>query len=232
MTEPASPGEILARAAAYPYAAPLRSFVQIGGEARELPAEGPDLSGRRPVLAYGANAAPSALARKLAALADLPLPVLRAELDDFDIVYSAHVSPYGAVPSTLQRSRGTTVPLFVAYPTEEQSRLLSRTEPNYELHELGDLDLRVDDGRRLVSAGAYLSRHGCLRLDDSEIALAAIEAAERRFPSLGEIEVLERVRHVLAPELSLERFVESSLDPGLAVAHTAVLRGGSRPFEL
>jgi hypothetical protein len=46
---------------------------------------------------------------------------------------------------------------------------------------------------------------------------------------MGEIEVLERVRHVLAPELDLERFVESSLDPGLAAARTAVLRGNAIP---
>jgi hypothetical protein len=224
-------GEILARAAAYPYAAPLRSFVQLGGATLELPPEGPDLSGRRPLLAYGSNAAAPVLARKLAALPDLPLPVLRAELDDFDVVYSAHISPYGAVPSTLQRSPGTTVPVFVAYPTEEQQQLLSATEPNYELRQLRKLSVRTDPGGELSEAGVYLSRHGCLVLDGSEVALAAIKAADRRFPSLGEVEVLERVRHVLAPELDLERFVESSLDPALAAARTAVLHGGARALE-
>jgi hypothetical protein len=64
------------------------------------------------------------------------------------------------------------------------------------------------------------------------VALAAVESAGRRFPALGEVEVLERVRHVLAPELDLGRFVESSLDPGLAAARTAVLHGGSRALEL
>jgi hypothetical protein len=222
----------LARAVAYPYPAPLRSFVQLGEATLELPPEGPDLSGRRPLLAYGSNAAAPVLARKLAALPDLPLPVLRAELDDFDVVYSAHISPYGAVPSTLQRSPGTTVPVFVAYPTEEQQQLLSATEPNYELRQLRELSVRTDPGGELSEAGVYLSRHGCLVLDGSEVALAAIKAADRRFPSLGEVEVLERVRHVLAPELDLERFVESSLDPALAAARTAVLHGGARPLEL
>lgn len=42
--------------------------------------------------------------------------------------------------------------------------------------------------------------------------------------------MLERVRHVLAPELNLERFVASSLDPGLAAARTAVLHGAARPL--
>lgn len=232
MHEPLSTGEILARAAAYPYAAPLRSFVQLGGEAHELPAEGPDLSGRRPLLAYGANAAPSVLAVKLADLPQLPLPLLRAQLEDFDIVYSAHISPYGAVPSTLQRSPGTTVPVFVAYPTEEQEDLLSATEPNYELRRLDAVAVRTELGESLSALGAYLSRHGCLTLEGSEVALAAVEPAGRRFPSLGEVEVLERVRHILAPELDLERFVASSLDPGLAAARTAVLHGAARPLEL
>ena len=88
----------MARAAAYPYEAPLRSFVQRDEEAQELARGLPDLAGRRPLLRDGANAAPPMLARKLATLPHEPLPLLRAELADFDIVYSAHVSPYGAVP--------------------------------------------------------------------------------------------------------------------------------------
>lgn len=230
MEEPLSTGEILARAIAYPYEAPSRSFLQRNGEAHELPLGGPDLSGRRPLLAYGANAAPSVLARKLAPERHTELPVLRAELDDFDVVYSAHISPYGAVPSTLQRSTGTTVPVFVVYPTARQEELLSATEPNYELHRLHDLGLRTEIGP-LDSLDAYLSRHGCLTLSGAEVALAAIEAAARRLAALGEAEVLERVRRVLAPELDLARFVESSLDPGLAHARTAVLRGAARPFK-
>jgi hypothetical protein len=230
--ESLTPGEILARAVAYPYAAPLRSVVQVGTRTRPLPAAGPDLDGRRPLLAYGANAAPAVLGRKLAALPREPLPLLRAELDDFDVVYSAHISAYGAVPSTLQRSPGTTAPVFVAFPTPEQERLLTATELNYELRRLQALHLRVEPEQRLDSLDAYVSRHGCLNVDGSETALAAVVAANRRFPSLGEVEVLDRVRRVLAPELDLEGFVVTSLDPGRAAARTTVLRGGARPLQL
>ena len=230
MDEPLSTGEILARAVAYPYEAPLGSFVQRDGEAHRLDVEDLELAGRRPLLAYGANAAPSVLARKLAPHPHQPLPLLRAELAGFDVVYSAHISPYGAVPSTLQRSPGTTVPLFVAFPTTEQEELLTRSGPNYELHRLHDLELRAEFGP-IGSVDAYISRHGCLTLDGSEVALAAIEATGRRFPSLGEVEVLERVRRVLAPDLGLERFVASSLDPGLAAARTAVLHGAATPLR-
>jgi hypothetical protein len=228
VNDPLSTGEILARAVAYPYEAPLGSFVQRDGQAHRLDPGALEPEGRRPLLAYGANAAPAVLARKLAAHPHQPLPLLRAELSGFDVVYSAHISPYGAVPSTLQRSPGATV--FVAYPTAEQEELLTATEPNYEQHRLHDLELRTDLGP-IESVDAYISRHGCLTLDGSEIALTAIAAVGRRFPSLGEVEVLERVRHILAPELDLERFVASSLDPGLAAARTAVLHGAARPLQ-
>ena len=220
-------GEILARAAAYPYEAPLRSFIQVGGETRELGAEALELDGRRALLCYGANAAPAVLARKLAALPHEPLPLLRAQLGGFDVVYSAHVSPYGAVPATLQASPGTTVPVFVAYATTEQEELLSATEPNYELHRLHDPALQVDGVGQLDAVDAYLSRHGCLALDGAAVALAAVEAEGRRLPALAEPEVLERVRQILAPELDLEEFVATGLDPGLAATRTAVLRGGA-----
>lgn len=231
MAAPRHPGEILARAVAYPYSAPLHSFVQTGGHTVALPpgAE-PDLAGRTAVLAYGANASPQVLARKLAALPRVPLPLIYAELAGFDIVYSAHISPYGAVPSTLQRSPGTTVPVHVAYPSAEQLELLSRTEPNYELEPLRGIELRSELGPDPAHPSAYLSRHGCLALDDTEVALAAVQAERRRFPAFGEVEVLERVRHLLAPELDLERFVESSLDPGMARARSAVLHGNAIPL--
>ncbi len=224
------PGGILARAVAYPYEAPLRSFVQLGARTLDLPEGELDLGGRTPLLVYGANAAPTILTRKLADLPTVALPVVRAELDHFDVVYSAHISPYGAVPSTLQRSPDTTVPVFVAYPTPAQQALLSATEPNYELRRLHELSLRIEAGPAPTALDAYVSRHGCLALEDAELALAAVAAARRRFDSIGEVEVLEHVRHLLAPELDLERFVESSLDPGMAHARSAVLHGNAIPL--
>lgn len=232
MAEDQHPHAILARAAGYPYEAPLHSFVQTGARTAELPrlAE-PDLAGRTALLAYGSNASPGVLSRKLAALPDVPLPLIYAELVDFDVVYSAHIASYGAVPSTLQRSPNTYVPVHVAYPTEEQLAALVATEPNYELRELSGYELHSEVGsEEPAHLHAFISRHGCLSFEEAEVALAAVEANPRRFRALGEIEVLEHVRHLLAPELDLERFVESSLDPGMAAARTTVLHGNAIPF--
>lgn len=204
MADPRAAAEILRRALAYPYATPERSYVYLDGEARELPADGPDLGGRTPLLSYGANAAPEALARKLASLPGVEMPVLRSELEGFDVVYSAHVSPYGAVPATLLESPGTVAPVFVLHPTAEQRALLTASEPNYDLVEVGGME-------------AFRSKHGCLSLDGSPVALAPVRSVGRILPELDEPAVLERVRAALAPELALEDFIRDCVERGGAI---------------
>ena len=196
MADSGETAAILRRALAYPYAAPDRSYHYRDGEPRELPEGGPDLTGRTPLLSYGANSAPEALARKLAALPGVELPVMRVELDGYDVVYSAHVSPYGAVPATLIKSPGTTAPVFVLHPTAEQHALLTATEPNYDLVEVDGIP-------------AYRSKHGCLQLDGSPVALAAVRSGGRTLPELDEPAILDRVRAHLEPQLSLEEFVRT-----------------------
>lgn len=201
MVDPEETAAILKRALAYPYATPDRSYLYLDGEARELPGAGTDLSTRTPLLSYGANAAPDALARKLAPLPGVEMPVLRAELEGFDIAYSAHVSPYGAVPATLLESPGTTAPVFVIHPTEEQRALLTASEPNYDLVELNGMEV-------------FRSKHGPLVIGDSPVALAAIRSVGRTLPDLDEPAVLEHVRAHLAPESSLEEFVRDCVACG------------------
>lgn len=205
MVDSAQREAILKRALTYPYATPERSYLYREGCAEELP-EGFDLRGRSPLLSYGANAAPEALALKLATLPGEPLPVMRSELRDYDVVYSAHVSPYGAVPATLVESPGTVAPVFVLHPTAEQHVLLTATELNYDLVRIGE-------------AQAYRSKHGCLELEGSAIALAAIRSQGRTLPELDQPALLEHVRAQLEPELELEEFI-----------HSCIARGGIKPL--
>ena len=207
MVDPAEREAILKRALTYPYATPERSYLYWEGRAEELP-EGFDLDGRTPLLSYGANAAPEALALKLAALPGEPLPVVRSQLHGFDVVYSAHVSPYGAVPATIVESPGTVAPVFVLHPTADQHALLTATELNYDLVRIGEAD-------------AYRSKHGPLEIDGSAIALAAVRAEGRTLPELDQPAVLERVRAHLEPELELEEFI-----------HACIARGGIKPLRI
>lgn len=222
--------DVVERAMGYPYTAPWRPFVQLGHQTLDPAEVEIEPEERTPMLAYGSNASPEVLARKLA-LSDQPVLVVPAWLDDFDVVYSAHISPYGAIPATLQRSRGTKARVHVVYMTSAQVGLVSATEPNYEAATIEGAVCRVDGGATVVDPSAYLSRHGCLLLDGSEVALSAVQASGRAFAALSEPEAIERVRAALCPDDELDAFVLANVtDPGLSQARSAQLR--RRPLRL
>lgn len=199
MSKRSEPAE---RALGYPYAIPERSYALAGDARGALGAVAPDavevdLAGRTALLAYGSNAAPEVLARKLAAAPD-PVPVIRTALRDFDAVYSAHISTYGAVPATLARSPGTEVRAFVAYLTSEQLELVSATEPNYDLARFDRPSCTLEKGDAPAELNVYLSKHGPLLVDGREIALAEIEASGRRFPQMDQRQIQQRFRAALS----------------------------------
>lgn len=173
----------------YPFAIPERSFVFVHGELRGLGEVEVDTTTRAPLLAYGSNAAPEMLRRKLG---EDPSPalLLRAVLSAFDAVYSDHVSAYGAVPATLHDSPGTELAVFVAYLSPAQHESIALSEPNYELRRLSGVECRLtDDGEVLTELDAYVSRHGPLRDANGSVrSLAAIPARGRVFPTLSQAE--------------------------------------------
>ena len=176
---------------------------------------------RQPVklLSYGANASPVELARKLAGT-DPVVPIALTEVGDIDVVFSAHVSPRGGLGAAVQKSPGTWIEVALAFIAEELVPLIDATEENYTRMTLAQ------------GAQAYVSKHGCLVLDEGEVALSAVRARGRRFPELATIEAVEEVRRRLAPEVPLARFVhENATDPALRAERTTVLRGNARPFR-
>jgi len=210
----------------YPYAVPARTFAQLGHQTLSPDDVEINLTERTPLLAYGSNGSPEVLGRKLALSAD-PVLVEPAWLHDYDVVYSAHISPYGAVPATLQRSPGTAVRVTVLHLTPEQLRLLSATEPNYEASALADARCELAGGGVTTELAAYLSRHGCLLVDGAEVALIAVPARERRFAEMGEPQILEHLRATLAPEESIDSFILANVaDPALAQERSARLDRG------
>ena len=206
---------------------------------RELPLSDlldPDaLRARVPVLAYGANRSPEALERKrsLPGLpADSAIVVLRARLHDLDVVYSAHLSAYGSVGATLQRSAGTSAEVAVLLLAEAQLAALGETEPNYTLAELREVTVVLEGGGRLDHVCTYVSRHGCLTLQGAEVALAAIPAHRRRFRALTQPEVLAAVAARLGHRGELDEFIlENVADPELAAERTRELRRDARRLE-
>lgn len=215
--------DVVERAMRYPYAVPARAFVQLGHQTLSPDDVEIDLAERTSLLAYGSNGSPEVLGRKLALSAE-PVLVEPAWLHDFDVVYSAHISPYGAVPATLQRSPGTAVRVTVLHLTPEQLRLVSATEPNYEATVLANARCELAGGEARTELAAYLSRHGCLLIDEAEVALIAVPARERQFVEMGEPQVLEHLRATLAPEETIDSFVLANVaDPALAQERSARL---------
>lgn len=181
------------RALDYPFGIPSRSYALVDGEAVEVDQVEIDVAERLALLAYGSNAAPEVLSRKLAGAPD-PVPVLRTTLRDFDVVYSAHVSPYGAIPATLARSPGTEARAFIAYLTGEQLDLVSATEPNYDLAHFDHPSCTLEKGAPPAELNVYLSKHGPLLIDGREVAVSEIPAEGRHFQEMTQRQIQEWVR--------------------------------------
>ncbi|HHM04967.1 MAG TPA: hypothetical protein ENJ19_04385 [Gammaproteobacteria bacterium] len=185
------------------------------------------------VLSLGSNAAPEQLRRKYAGLPPpVMVPVIRATLSGFDVVYSAHITRYGSIPAALQAAPATAVEIFVNLLSTEQLAVMHRSESlgqNYAFSRLRGIELRLDGGRDLAEACFYRSRWGLLDLGEGPLALAAIVARGRRFPALSEGEVLVRVRDRLAPGLELDEFIaQNIIDPDLRLARIRQLSAAAR----
>jgi gamma-glutamyl AIG2-like cyclotransferase len=174
------------------------------------------------VLAYGANRSLAGIARKLGTDApDPPVVVTAARLEGFAVVYSAHVSPYGAVPATLQRHAGRAVDVHVLHLDDAQVAAIDAYEPNYQRRRLDGVSLRLEDGTVLDAVEAYISLHGCLAVDGGACGIA-----ER-----DQHAVLELVRDRLAPGQDLDAFILAGIrDPALQASRTAALRADAIPF--
>jgi len=136
-------------------------------------AESDPLPAVRPLIAYGANASPAALAAKVGAT---PVMALAGTLRGWAVVHSAHISPYGAVPATIVPRDGASAVVCVLLCAD--LRALDASEPNYERLALHDLDLSAERLGAVGEADAYVSRHGPLLIDGETVDLGARPQAQ------------------------------------------------------
>jgi hypothetical protein len=198
----------LQRARNYPYAIPQRSFVYRDGAPTAFDAR--LLRGRTPVLAIGSNQSPERLAQKFGHDASHVIPVQRARLADFDVVFCAHIASYGAVPAMLQTSPGAEVSVAVTWLDDVQLAIMHASEmsaANYLFAELLTLRLTLDDGSTAGSAFAYVTTRGHLSHEGAPVALSAIDCAGRRYDARTTGEALELVRERVAPDAHADAFV-------------------------
>lgn len=224
------PTHLMNRALAYPGTVPGGSFaldrrgvVSLGVPDTLDTATIGAAAGRTALLAYGSNAAPEVLRHKLGP--DAEIVGLGAEMPDSDVVYSAHVAAYGAVPGTLWPSPGSELSCHVLLLGRAELSALDATEPNYERRLLSGAPPTLASLPAPWPVWAYHSRHGALRIDVSAMAVAPVRTSRRRLASLGQAEVLARVRDRLDPGRPLADFVTRAVvDAELRAIWTARLR--------
>ncbi|UUX51972.1 hypothetical protein NUH88_09760 [Nisaea acidiphila] len=203
----------LQRAYGYPYAAPPHDYVFTEGRAETFRGE-VDLSERHPVIAVGSNRAPEQLRRKFGIGPGCEIPVTWAWMHGYDVVYCAHLAGYGSVPATLHSSPGTEVRVAVTWLTESQLARMHETENVGESYVYGTFEEEVidlGDGRPVRRAGCYITRRGALALEGSPVALAEVEARNRRFVSLGQRAKLAAVHRYFGDRPDLEEWILSML---------------------
>ena len=248
----------------YPFARPGHSFLFVDGDAlpllsladrldeseieagdRPVPAgrllrrrgiaDAAPLAQRTPVLAYGANAAPERLRLKFAPLAPAVFPVLNARLHDFDVVHAAHVSSYGALPATIERSPGTVCDIAVTWLDERQLARMHETElrrRTYVFGPLSEIRLEPDLLPVMERVSSYVGRFGPVAPEGEPRALAAIGAARRRFRALSQTGVQEAIQALLGAPGPLDRFIADAIaDEAVRQRRTAQLRAHATPFS-
>jgi hypothetical protein len=169
----------------YPFELATASFVWSAGGVVPLssPVGVDDLSaGRRPVAAIGSNASPGQLTRKFGAARfadptspDGQIPVLRAELDDVDVVYGAHLASYGSLPATLLDAPGATARVFITWLTPPQLARMNETEGLGQAYQLRRIDRTRCHGRDLGPTLAYVTVDGACLLGGAPLGLTAVD---------------------------------------------------------
>jgi hypothetical protein len=176
----------------YPFDVPAHSFLWSTGRAETDSTVGPvdQLTvGRHPVLAIGSNASPAQLTRKFSderfadpASPDGCIPVLRATVNDVDVVYGAHLAWYGSLPATLLDTPGARAHVFVTWLTSLQMERMNETEGIGHAYQLRPMLGVRCHGEAVERAVSYVTINGVAILAGSPLGLASIDTPGSRWP--------------------------------------------------
>ncbi len=235
---PERPAERLALAKAYPFPTPGRSYLFRDGAAQPLESgtsRAALFAERQPVIGHGSNRSPEQLHRKFGAGAEIP--VSRAWLQDYDVVYSAHVTQYGSIAANLQHTPGARAEVYVNWLTEAQLARMHQTElggENYYYGRLGGVSLGLEAGpaAELSDANVYLSTRGCLARDGGPLGLAAVASEGRPHGDLHQEQAIDLVRARHRPARALDHHIlETIRDPAGRKALVAEMMAQALPAE-
>lgn len=172
---------------------------------------------RLPVVASGSNASPHRLAAKFGT--GDAIPVTRATLHDFAVVFAGHFTAYGAVPATLCPCPGARTEVWITWLTAAQLTVMHRSEgvidrreaeQRYDYVDLIGVDLRPERGARIEHAGAYLSRR-MLAPAGEPIRFAEVPSSGAGFVARSERSILRLAAALLDPDTVFTDFMASVL---------------------
>jgi len=149
------------------------------------------LEDRYAVIGYGSNACPGRLVEK----GIYNLPIFKVSVRDLDVVYAYDKTSYGVVPATIVKSLNTLIEIWVSFLDEVQLKKMDESEgrkgEHYSLVKMKKCQVILPNGTVLPSAYAYVANKKGISLRNREpIAVASIQAKNRKFESLAETDML------------------------------------------
>ena len=227
------PSQKLIRALGYPYSSPRGDYLFRNGNVENLDKEF-NLEGRTPVLAVGSSRAPEQLHRKFGN--NQTIPVTELALNDYDVVYSAHITSYGSVPATLCFSQGATVKLALNWLKPNQLEIMHRTEAvgfNYDYCKLNKLSAQPEIPYENLSVGCYIARRGAICINGKPVALSAVAASNRGFSEMNQTDVIKHVKTLYGNGDELETWLAQMIsNPQLREEVTKKMGKDAMPIVL
>ena len=192
---------------------------------------------RTPVIGYGSNATVSGLTRKYVAHAvkePAVIPVTRALLRDYDVVWSPHLVFNGGMPATIVGSPGTVAEVWITWLDDVELKRMHETEGAGTVYSFGTLP-----SARIVSKvplseppHVYVDCHGALALDGVVQAIAGVPAEGRRFPAVDSEQAMGSVASYIGWTGSVfALLLDNVRSPARRVERTQTLAALSRVLE-
>jgi hypothetical protein len=168
-----------------------------------------NLKDRYMIIGYGSNVNPAQLQMKFDSIQGI-IPVLKGKLKNYDVVYAAFSSPYGAIPATIEQDEGTTVEVWANFLDEKQMELMDKTEGREKSYWLVKIDTEIilENGERFSPIYSYLATSGVLSHKENPLRFTGINADDKKFKDMTEIEVLKVLYSKLSTVQKFESFEE------------------------
>jgi hypothetical protein len=154
---------------------------------------------RTAILGYGANASPSALVSKYSPpkyqLTPV-IPVVRASINDFDVVFSDVIGYYGTLQAALWYQPGVQTDVVINYLDQNELKRMHESElvgKYYDVGTLSQLKMIDEFGQKTDSVRLYNDLGGAFGYNGKPAAFETVNARGRSLPALSHEKIIQNV---------------------------------------